>query len=88
MERLFDFCAAWSFGVAGSTAPVCTTVPFVLQLIRVWQRDSARDIALTMFFAFQFRRCLLAGLWNWNWIEAIGSRQMMRLWCLQWRFSF
>jgi MtN3 and saliva related transmembrane protein len=38
----------------GSTAAVCTTISFVPQLIRVWQRKSARDISMTMFLLFSF----------------------------------
>ena len=38
----------------GSIAAFCTTVSFVPQLIRVWQRKSARDISLTMFLLFSF----------------------------------
>jgi len=36
----------------GSIAAVCTTVSFVPQLLRVWQRKSARDISLWMFLFF------------------------------------
>jgi len=38
----------------GSTAAVCTTVSFFPQLLRVWQRKSARDISLIMFLLFSF----------------------------------
>ncbi|MGD0095962.1 MAG: SemiSWEET transporter [Terracidiphilus sp.] len=38
----------------GSTAAVCTTISFLPQLIRVWQRKSASDISLTMFLLFSF----------------------------------
>lgn len=36
----------------GSLAACCTTLSFVPQLIRVWQRKSARDISLWMFLLF------------------------------------
>ncbi len=36
----------------GATAAFCTTLSFVPQLLRVWQRKSARDISLTMFLLF------------------------------------
>ena len=38
----------------GSIAAVCTTISFLPQLIRVWQRKSARDISLSMFLLFSF----------------------------------
>lgn len=38
----------------GSCAAVCTTVSFVPQLVRVWQRKSADDISLIMFLLFSF----------------------------------
>lgn len=38
----------------GSVAAVCTTVSFLPQLIRVWQRKCARDISLIMFLLFSF----------------------------------
>lgn len=38
----------------GSVAAVCTTLSFVPQLIRVWQRKSASDISLSMFLLFSF----------------------------------
>jgi MtN3 and saliva related transmembrane protein len=44
----------WALEYIGSTAAFCTTVSFVPQLIRVWQRKSARDISLTMFLLFAF----------------------------------
>jgi MtN3 and saliva related transmembrane protein len=44
----------WALEWIGSTAAVCTTIAFVPQLIRVWQRRSARDISLTMFLLFSF----------------------------------
>jgi MtN3 and saliva related transmembrane protein len=44
----------WVLDWIGSTAAVCTTVSFVPQLVRVWQRKSARDISLTMFLLFSF----------------------------------
>jgi MtN3 and saliva related transmembrane protein len=36
----------------GSVAAFCTTFSFLPQLIRVWQRKSARDISLSMFLLF------------------------------------
>jgi len=36
----------------GSTAAFCTTLSFLPQLIRVWQRKSAKDISLSMFLLF------------------------------------
>jgi MtN3 and saliva related transmembrane protein len=36
----------------GSCAAICTTVSFVPQLYRVWQRKSASDISLSMFLFF------------------------------------
>lgn len=44
----------WALEWIGSTAAFCTTFSFVPQLIRVWQRKSARDISLTMFLLFSF----------------------------------
>jgi len=44
----------WIFNSIGSTAAVCTTISFVPQLIRVWQRKSASDISLSMFLLFSF----------------------------------
>jgi MtN3 and saliva related transmembrane protein len=44
----------WPFEWIGSTAAVCTTVSFFPQLLRVWQRKSARDISLIMFLFFSF----------------------------------
>jgi MtN3 and saliva related transmembrane protein len=38
----------------GSVAAVCTTISFLPQLIRVWQRKSAKDISLSMFLLFSF----------------------------------
>jgi MtN3 and saliva related transmembrane protein len=38
----------------GSVAAVCTTISFVPQLIRVWQRKSASDISISMFLLFSF----------------------------------
>ncbi len=35
-------------------AAFCTTAAFVPQLVRVWQRKSARDISLLMFLLFSF----------------------------------
>ena len=42
------------FAWVGSIAACCTTASFLPQLIRVWQRKSARDISLTMFLLFSF----------------------------------
>ena len=36
----------------GSVAAFCTTFSFLPQLIRVWQRKSARDVSLSMFLLF------------------------------------
>jgi|HubBroStandDraft_5_1064220.scaffolds.fasta_scaffold416151_1 MtN3 and saliva related transmembrane protein len=36
----------------GTIAGFCTTISFVPQLARVWQRKSARDISLWMFLLF------------------------------------
>lgn len=44
----------WAIEWIGSIAAVCTTISFVPQLVRVWQRKSARDISLTMFLLFSF----------------------------------
>jgi len=41
-----------SMNAIGSVAAVCTTASFLPQLIRVWQRKSARDISLSMFLLF------------------------------------
>jgi MtN3 and saliva related transmembrane protein len=41
-----------SMNAVGSVAAVCTTASFVPQLMRVWQRKSARDISLSMFLLF------------------------------------
>lgn len=38
----------------GAIAGCCTTISFVPQLLRVWQRKSARDISLIMFLLFSF----------------------------------
>jgi MtN3 and saliva related transmembrane protein len=38
----------------GSVAAFCTTFSFLPQLIRVWQRKSARDVSLSMFLLFSF----------------------------------
>lgn len=40
------------FTLIGYAAAVCTTVAFVPQLLRVWQRRTARDISLSMFLVF------------------------------------
>jgi MtN3 and saliva related transmembrane protein len=44
----------WAMDWIGAIAAFCTTVSFVPQLMRVWQRKSARDISLTMFLLFSF----------------------------------
>jgi MtN3 and saliva related transmembrane protein len=36
----------------GTLAATCTTISFLPQLIRVWQRKSASDISLSMFLLF------------------------------------
>lgn len=46
--------APWFMNALGSIAAFCTTASFVPQLIRVWNRKSARDISLTMFLLFSF----------------------------------
>lgn len=48
----------------GSVAAVCTTISFLPQLMRVWQRRSARDILLIMFplFSFGVGRWLVYGI--------------------------
>jgi MtN3 and saliva related transmembrane protein len=43
-----------AFAWIGSLAACCTTISFVPQLIRVWQRKSASDISLIMFLLFSF----------------------------------
>ena len=43
-----------SMNAVGSVAALCTTISFVPQLFRVWQRKSARDISLIMFLLFSF----------------------------------
>jgi MtN3 and saliva related transmembrane protein len=43
-----------SMNAVGSVAAACTTVSFVPQLMRVWQRKSPRDISLSMFLLFSF----------------------------------
>jgi MtN3 and saliva related transmembrane protein len=55
----------------GSTAAVCTTISFVPQLIRVWQRKNARDISLSMFLLFSF------GVGCWLVYGGIGSRPII-----------
>jgi MtN3 and saliva related transmembrane protein len=52
--KLLEFASPLALDWIGSIAAVCTTVSFVPQLIRVWQRKSARDISLTMFLLFSF----------------------------------
>jgi MtN3 and saliva related transmembrane protein len=44
----------WPLDLIGSAAALATTVSFLPQLFRVWQRKSARDISLTMFLLFSF----------------------------------
>ena len=41
-----------SMNSIGPVAAFCTTFSFLPQLIRVWQRKSARDISLSMFLLF------------------------------------
>lgn len=41
-----------SFTLVGYAAAICTTISFVPQLVRVWQRRTARDISLSMFLVF------------------------------------
>lgn len=52
--KLLEFVPSWTLEWIGSTAAVCTTVSFVPQLYRVWQRKSASDISLLMFLFFNF----------------------------------
>lgn len=40
------------FDFIGSFAAFCTTLSFLPQLVRVWQRKRADDISLTMFLLF------------------------------------
>jgi MtN3 and saliva related transmembrane protein len=49
--KLLESAPRWAFDW---TAALCTTVSFLPQLIRVWQRKSARDISLIMFLLFSF----------------------------------
>ena len=49
----------WFTETIGTVAAVCTTVAFLPQLIRVWQRKSADDISLAMFLLFSTG----VGLW-------------------------
>ena len=44
----------WPLDLIGSVAALTTTMSFLPQLFRVWQRKSARDISLTMFLLFSF----------------------------------
>jgi len=44
----------WPLDLIGSAAALSTTVSFLPQIFRVWQRKSARDISLTMFLLFSF----------------------------------
>lgn len=53
----------------GSVAATLTTISFLPQVMRVWQRKSARDISLAMFLLFS----LGVGLWLIYGI-GIGSR--------------
>jgi len=50
----FNFLSRWTMNGIGSVAAVCTTISFLPQLLRVWQRKSARDISLSMFLLFSF----------------------------------
>ncbi|HUX28783.1 MAG TPA: SemiSWEET transporter [Terracidiphilus sp.] len=50
----FASTPGWLVDSIGSTAAFCTTLSFVPQLVRVWQRKSARDISLAMFLLFSF----------------------------------
>ena len=51
---LHEFAPRGAVDWIGSAAAVCTTVSFVPQLVRVWQRKSAHDISLIMFLLFSF----------------------------------
>jgi MtN3 and saliva related transmembrane protein len=42
----------WPLELIGSAAALATTVSFLPQLYRVWQRKSASDISLSMFLLF------------------------------------
>ena len=44
----------WSLDWIGSVAAVCTTIAYIPQVMRVWQRKSARDISLSMFLFMSF----------------------------------
>ena len=44
----------WPLELIGSIAASATTISFLPQLFRVWQRKSARDISLSMFLLFSF----------------------------------
>lgn len=48
------FPPPWALEGIGTIAAICTTASFLPQLVRVWQRKSARDISLTMFLLFVF----------------------------------
>ena len=50
----FNLFSRWTMNGIGSVAAICTTVSFLPQLVRVWQRKSARDISLSMFLLFSF----------------------------------
>ncbi len=39
-------------GIIGTIAAVCTTISLVPQLLRVWERKSAKDVSLGMFLLF------------------------------------
>jgi MtN3 and saliva related transmembrane protein len=51
---LFNLPPRWVLDWIGSAAAFCTTISFLPQLFRVWQRKSARDISLSMFLLFSF----------------------------------
>lgn len=50
--RLPEFAPPWMLEWIGSVAAACTTISFLPQLVRVWQRKSAHDISLAMFSLF------------------------------------
>jgi MtN3 and saliva related transmembrane protein len=49
---IFPTAPRWLLETIGSVAAFCTTVAFIPQLIRVWQRKSGQDISLLMFAIF------------------------------------
>jgi MtN3 and saliva related transmembrane protein len=70
--NLLEIAPRWAIDWIGSMAAVCTTVSFVPQLIRVWQRKSASDISLMMFLLFSF------GVGSWLvYGIGIGSRPII-----------